>query len=59
MVKYMRSVKKVALKLVETFADKCDDASVIANMVGGVLVLCNHIVVLVLHIDITLCRRVL
>ena len=34
MVKYMRSVKKVALKLVETFADKCDDASVIANMVG-------------------------
>ena len=34
-VKYMRSVKKVALRLVETFADKCDDPSVIATMVSN------------------------
>jgi exportin-1 len=27
----MRSVKKVALKLVETFVDKCEDASMIAT----------------------------
>ncbi|GAX79005.1 hypothetical protein CEUSTIGMA_g6445.t1 [Chlamydomonas eustigma] len=30
-VKYMRSVKKVALKLVETFVDKCEDPTVIAT----------------------------
>mmetsp|Transcript_36522 Transcript_36522/g.81303 ORF Transcript_36522/g.81303 Transcript_36522/m.81303 type:complete len:1073 (+) Transcript_36522:318-3536(+) len=30
-VKYMRSVKKVALKLVETFADKCEDPQIIAQ----------------------------
>lgn len=38
MVKYMRSVKKVALRLVETFADKCDDPSVIATMVSDIRV---------------------
>lgn len=30
-VKYMRSVKKVTLKLIETFADKCDDPTLIAT----------------------------
>ncbi|PNH03912.1 Exportin-1 [Tetrabaena socialis] len=29
-VKYMRSVKKVALKLIETFVDKCDDPQLLA-----------------------------
>lgn len=30
-VKYMRSVKKVALKLIETFVDKCDDPQLLAS----------------------------
>ena len=34
-VKYMRSVKKVVLRLVETFVDKCEDPTVIATMVRG------------------------
>ncbi|KAF5832627.1 armadillo-type protein [Dunaliella salina] len=31
-VKYMRSVKKVALKLIETFTEKCEDPTIIATM---------------------------
>lgn len=30
-VKYMRSVKKVALKLIETFVEKCDDPQMLAT----------------------------
>ncbi len=34
-VKYMRSVKKVALKLIETFVDKTDDPALLARYCGG------------------------
>lgn len=32
-VKLMRSVKKVALRLIETFVDKCEDAALIDQLV--------------------------
>lgn len=31
-VKYMRSVKKVALRLIETFCDKCEDSASFASL---------------------------
>lgn len=30
-MKYLRSVKKVALKLIETFTEKCEDTTMIAT----------------------------